>query len=239
MVEFGIFRAGFRRAVWKSGEVKMSDNLEKCINRRKLSQEDVEEIINSYETYGGNALRASKNLRYAVTTILRYWRSAELRIKPRGEPKNILNYNLVNDLILSNYSQIEMAKKLGISPQAVNEYIKRHRLKKPVSSKKKNMEYKYNLVKRLIEEEDFFEEIAGFIGINNSSFNSYLKRHPDLPKPKKRRIELIRKGLEEGLSRSAIATANKINFARLNRDINNNSELIKLDNLNLLSKLRK
>src|SRR3989344_3931302 len=159
----------------------MSDNLEKCINRRKLSQEDVDEIINSYETYGGNALRASKNLRYAVTTILRYWRSAELRIKPRGEPKNILNYNLVNDLILSNYSQIEMARKLGISPQAVNEYIKRHGLKKPVSSKKKNMEYKCNLVKRLIEEEDFFEEIAGFIGINNSSFNSYLKRHSDLP----------------------------------------------------------
>ena len=209
------------------------------IVKRHFSPKDVEEIINSYETYGGNALRASKNLRYATTTILRYWRSAELRIKPRGEPKNILNYNLIKDLISSNYSQIEMAGELGISPQAVNEYIKRHRLKKPVSSKKKNMEYKYNLVKRLIEEEDFFEEIAGFIGINNSSFNSYLKRHSDLPKPKRRRIELIRKGLEEGLSRSAIAKANNINFARLNQDINNNSELNKLYSLNLLSKLQK
>ena len=209
------------------------------IVKRHFSPKDVEEIINSYETYEGNALSASKNLRYATTTILRYWRSAELKIKPRGKSKNILNYNLIKDLISSNYSQIEMARKLGISPQAVNEYIKRYGLEKPVSSKKKNRECKYNLVKRLIEEEDFFEEIAGFIGINNSSFNSYLKRHPDLPKPKKRRIELIRKGLEEGLSRSAIAKANKINFARLNRDINNNSELIKLDNLKLLSKLRK
>src|SRR3990167_7335532 len=109
----------------------MSDNLEKCINRHKLSQEDVEEIINSYETNGGNALRASKNLRYATTTILRYWRSAELRIKPRGKSKNILNCNLIKDLISSNYSQIEMARKLGISPQAVNEYIKRYGLEKP------------------------------------------------------------------------------------------------------------
>ena len=54
-----------------------------------LTQEQINEIINAHETYGGVANRASKHILRTVPTILKYWREAGLKTRKLNKENDI------------------------------------------------------------------------------------------------------------------------------------------------------
>ncbi|MBI4010193.1 MAG: DEAD/DEAH box helicase family protein [Candidatus Aenigmarchaeota archaeon] len=60
----------WRRAGFEIGPSAMGKN--------KKNQQQMEDIVAAYYTYGGNSSQAAKHLGYAIGTILKYWREAGL-----------------------------------------------------------------------------------------------------------------------------------------------------------------
>ncbi len=218
----------------------MSSNLEKRVGK-ELSQEEIQKIVDSY-LKDNNALRVSRELDYSYRTILKCLKDQGLKIKT-GRKKGTIDqphYNLIKDLISAGHYQGEIAKILAVSHQAVEQYIGYHHLEKPINRIKTKADKKYNLVKRLINDGDSFEDIAEFLTNTNYSFYQYLRLyHPDLKRPKRRtelererKIELIKNGLLKGLSQNTIAKSEGIPQMTVCKYVNKCPQLRELYNKN-------
>ena len=103
-----------------------------------------------------------------------------------------------------------------MSKQAINEYLDYHsELSRPRDARKipgtQELE-RYNKIKLHVIEGLTRKEIADKLGLSYGGLDSYLYRHPELPKPKKvfsnfnvERYNQIKQMLEEGFSQFRIA----------------------------------
>ncbi len=57
------------------------------LHQQGLPLSAVEEIVEAYEAYDGSATKAAKHLTYSKSTILKYWKEMEFKIRPPGFKK--------------------------------------------------------------------------------------------------------------------------------------------------------
>ena len=118
------------------------------------------------------------------------------------------------ELIREGKSQSEIAEAEGVSRQAIHDYMIMNGLK-VISTKDKKDYDKKEKVKRLIEDGKTRGEIAEGLGVLYPYICKFIKRHNDLPVPKKderkgrvlkmETYERIRGLVEEGKSQGDIA----------------------------------
>ena len=98
---------------------------------RLLDSREIQEIEEAYNTYNGNACRASKEIDFSVPTIIKYWKKAGFNTKrgrKRGEKNRTYSegYQKYKQLIEEGKSQSKIKEELGISRQAVSYYLNYH-----------------------------------------------------------------------------------------------------------------
>lgn len=92
-----------------------------------LGMDEIREIIEAYEDYTANATIASQNISYGKSTIIKYWRKVGFEIKKRGGRGKDKGHRDVYEkyklLLEQGQNQSKIAGELGISRQAVNDYL--------------------------------------------------------------------------------------------------------------------
>ena len=197
-----------------------------------IPNRDIEFLI-AHSFYKGNANYASKDLPYSTCTIINHWRKSGLEIASVGWPVNEKRNRLIIDMIETNMSEAEIARKLGVSRQAVNSYIKLHKLTSR-STKDVRVSKRLQRIKELSELDYTKTEIARELGISHYYLRQFLSQHPEIPKPKLgggknlKKIEQIKQLLKEGLNQVQVASRLATPFSIINRYLRKDPELRKI-----------
>ena len=95
-------------------------------------------------------------------------------------------YERYSNLLKEDLSRIEISRQLGISRQAVTDYLQKHpELTEPEDSRKGADGNKYQKIKELVEKGKSVKEISDKMNYSNAqNASAYLRQHPELPKPK-------------------------------------------------------
>ena len=68
----------------------------------RLNQQQIDEIVIAYDTYGGNSSKTAENLHYTSSTILKHWRRAGLEIGPSIAGQNKLNQQQIDEIVAAH-----------------------------------------------------------------------------------------------------------------------------------------
>jgi len=191
------------------------------------------EFLIAHSFYKGNASQVSKDLPYHTTTIIRHWRKSGLEIAPRGRQINERRSSDILDLINQDMNESQVARRLGISRQAVNCYIKYHKLS-DISTKDVRVKKRVQRVKELSELDYTKTKIARELGISYSYLDRFLSQHPEIPRQKLgsrknfKKIEQIKTLLQEGLNQVQVASRLTTPFSIINRYLKKHPELRKI-----------
>lgn len=149
------------------------------MNSRKL--EERVEKIESFVSEGLTRKEIGEKLGIKYYVLANYlYRHPEIprpTQKESGRPNGIYNleeYNQIKNLLDLRLNQSEIARRLDITKQAINDYLKHH----PELEKPKNR--KYNRIKNLIENKLTRKEIINELKLTDSALRNYLYHHPEL-----------------------------------------------------------
>ncbi len=150
-------------------------------SRKRISLDKILRIVRAYWEFDKTSQDIAREVGCSLCTVFKYWRATyydRIRRK-RGEAYKI-NFERdekIKNLIEEGFTQTEISRELGVSRQAVGDYLKRHsEFPTPVGNRRE----RYILVKKLIGDGLNQTQIAEELGIKCGSLYSYCRENPEL-----------------------------------------------------------
>ncbi|MDO8509107.1 MAG: hypothetical protein Q7S27_05490 [Nanoarchaeota archaeon] len=122
--ELSLFDSGLYNSLLKCHQLNKAIPFTKKTNKnRHLSQEQKNEINNSYADYNGNARETARHLHYTENTIIGHWRKAGFEIKKahRSLPQNVLE-TIIEAYSTFNGNSTKAAEHLKRGVRTVRKY---------------------------------------------------------------------------------------------------------------------
>ena len=155
--------------------------------RTYFNLEEILTIIESYRKYDRSATRASKEIPYSNSTIIKYWRRAGFEIGKRGRLLDSREIQEIEEACNTyNGNACRASKKIDFSVPTIIKYWKKAGFNTKRGRKRggENRTYSegYQKYKQLIGEGHGQSKIKEELGISRQAVSYYLNYHPELRK---------------------------------------------------------